>query len=114
MANISALVVDCDWVCDCVVGKVESFGIATTLESAGDYVLYVLETHAWSPPREWMRTLQLCSKLLFCDIEKFESEELYLMTTSLLRDIMTCVEVIDIRQIEHDGVVFTLTGSFEL
>lgn len=114
MADVSALVVDCDWVCDCVVGKVESFGIATTLDAAGDYVLYVLETHAWSPPREWLRTIQLCSKLLFCDMEKVEGEELYVMTAQLLRQVMSCVEVIDIRQIEHDGVVFTLTGRFEL
>lgn len=111
---MSTLVVDCDWVCDCVLYEVEQVGITTTLDTAAEYVLYVLETHAWTEPREWLRTIRLCTKMLFGDMDRSEVDALYTTTASLLKDIMSCVEVVEITQIENDNVVYTLTGRFLL
>lgn len=114
MPSVSTLVMDCDWVCDNVLYTVEECGIASTLETASEYVLCVLETHAWSEPREWIKTVNICAKILFGDMDKKECEDLYLLTASLLKDVMSCVEVDEIKQIEHEGVTYTLTGRFIL
>lgn len=114
MASVSTLVVDCDWVCESVHYQVEQLGITTTLPTVAEYILYVLETHAWTEPKEWLRTVRLCTKMLFGDMERSEIEELYISAAGLLQEVMSCVEVVEIKEITHEGVTYTLTGRFLL